>query len=116
MKRRLTQSLESLQSHTLASGSAVFTAKPMYKLRQRVDSSPSYFRVHADEVVQVHFGVSSFNAGVRRGRLSPVPTGIFHVRPVRSKVLQVGISTNHSKFSADKSIYTYIREVLWLAF
>lgn len=53
---------------------------------------------------------AGFNAGVRWRRLSPVPTGIFHVRPVRSKVLQVGISTNHSKFPADKSIYTYIRE------
>lgn len=70
----------------------------MYKLRQRVDSSPSYCRVHADEVVQVHFGVSSFNAGVLWRGLSPVPTRVLHVRPVRSKVLQVGVSTNHSEF------------------
>lgn len=97
------------------SGLVGFAAEPMHKLRQRVDSSPSYCRVHADEVVQVHFGVSSFNAGVLWGRLSPVPTGVFHVRPVRSEVLQVGVSTNHSKFPAGKSTHAYVREVPQLA-
>jgi hypothetical protein len=58
---------------------------------------------------------SSFNAGVLWGRLSPVPTGVFHVRPVRSEVLQVGVSTNHSKFPAGKSTHAYVREVPQLA-
>jgi hypothetical protein len=37
------------------------------------------------------------------------------VRPVRSEVLQVGVSTNHSKFPAGKSTHAYVREVPQLA-
>lgn len=46
---------------------------------------------------------SGFDAGVRWGGLLPVPTGVFHVRPVRGKVLQIAISTNDSKFPVDRS-------------
>lgn len=54
---------------------------------------------------------SSFNAGIWWRRFSPVPTGIFHVRSVRSKVLQIRICTDHSKFPADKATFIYIRKV-----
>ena len=45
---------------------------------------------------------SSLDAGIRWGRLSPVSTGVFHVRSVRSKVLQIWVCTDHSKFPAYK--------------
>lgn len=84
--------------YILKSSSAAFTAKPMCKFRQCVDCSPPNRRIHTDEIIQVHFTVSGFDAGIRWGRLPPVPTGIFHMRPVRGKVLQIGIGTDHSKF------------------
>lgn len=59
---------------------------------------------------------SSFNAGIWWRRLSPVPTGIFHVRSVRSKVLQIWICADHSKFPADQSAFVYLREVSQLKF
>lgn len=47
----------SLQHHIQRSSSVVLAAKPMYKLRQRVDGSPSDLRIHADKIIQVHLGI-----------------------------------------------------------
>lgn len=80
------------------SSSIVETAKPMHKLREGVDRAPSNLWIHADEIIQVHFGISSFNTRIGWRSLSPVPAGIFHVRSVRGKILQIQICSDHSKF------------------
>lgn len=99
----------SLRHHIQRSSSVVLAAKPMYKLRQWVDGSPSDLRIHADKIIQVHLGISSLDAGIRWGRLSPVSTGVFHVRSVRSKVLQIWVCTDHSKFPSELWVDVLVR-------
>lgn len=97
------------QDYIHRSSLVVLTAKPMYKFRQGVDGSPSHLRIHTDKIIQVHFGISSLDAGIGRRRFSPVPAGILHVRSVRSKVLQIRICTDHSEFPSKLRMNVLIR-------